>query len=360
MPLPAILIGGAVVAGLWGGKKMLDASSANSEAQSIGEEAAELFDRAKNELEDARATANSALENLGRLKIDVWRTDIQDFVRLMERIKDVEVTGSVHIDDLAKTLVRPDQLGALKDTSLHFAELGSAAVGSIASGALAGVAAYGGVGALATSSTGVAIGSLSGAAATNATLAWLGGGSLAAGGAGMAGGMAVLGGLIAGPALLVGGWAMSAQADANLAKARANLAEARQAAEEMALAATAVQGITRVTQQFESAILQFQRTFRLALGALQAVIAVAPARRPFLLVRLFDTLRGKRREPSTSYKSYTPQQQQIVWLAYECASVMKRLLETPLLREDGAIDARCIDVLSLPGAVEGKARRITA
>ncbi|MBP2312929.1 hypothetical protein [Azospirillum soli] len=360
MPLPAILIGGAVVAGLWGGKKMLDASSANSEAQSLGEEAADLFDRAKGELEGAREAANSALEDLGRLKIDVWQTDIKDFVRLMERIKDVELTGNVHIDDLAKTLVRPDQLGALKETSLRLAELGGAAVGSIASGALAGVAAYGGVGALATSSTGVAIGSLSGAAATNATLAWLGGGSLAAGGAGVAGGMAVLGGVIAGPALLVGGWAMSAKADANLAKARANLAEARQAAEDMALATTAVRGITRVSGQFEAAILQFQRTFRMTLGALQVVIAAAPVHRPPLLVRLLDALRGKRRGPSTSYKDYTPQQQQIVWLAYECASVMKRLLETPLLREDGAIDARCTDVLSLPRAVESKARRITA
>lgn len=42
-------------------------------------------------------------------------------------------------------------------------------------------------------STGTAISSLSGAAATNATLAWLGGGSLAAGGGGMAAGSVVLG-----------------------------------------------------------------------------------------------------------------------------------------------------------------------
>ena len=44
-------------------------------------------------------------------------------------------------------------------------------------------------------STGTSIASLSGAAATNATLAFFGGGSLAAGGLGMAGGTAVLGGL---------------------------------------------------------------------------------------------------------------------------------------------------------------------
>jgi len=54
-------------------------------------------------------------------------------------------------------------------------------------------------------STGTAISTLSGAAATNATLAWLGGGALAAGGGGMALGTLVLGGITVGPALMVSG-----------------------------------------------------------------------------------------------------------------------------------------------------------
>ncbi|AVI91336.1 hypothetical protein CW753_18200 [Klebsiella pneumoniae] len=45
------------------------------------------------------------------------------------------------------------------------------------------------VSAIGTASTGTAIGTLSGVAATNATLAWFGGGAVAAGGAGMSGGM---------------------------------------------------------------------------------------------------------------------------------------------------------------------------
>ena len=55
-----------------------------------------------------------------------------------------------------------------------------------------------------TASTGTAIASLSGAAATNAALAWLGGGTLAAGGAGMAAGQAML--TLTGPV----GWALGA------------------------------------------------------------------------------------------------------------------------------------------------------
>ena len=54
-----------------------------------------------------------------------------------------------------------------------------------------------------TASTGTAISALSGAAATNAALAWLGGGALAAGGGGMAAGHALL--ALAGPV----GWGIA-------------------------------------------------------------------------------------------------------------------------------------------------------
>ena len=70
----------------------------------------------------------------------------------------------------------------------------AAVSGSFATIAACGVPSMvtGAVTALASASTGTAISSLSGVAATNATMAWLGGGSIAAGGGGMAAGAAVL------------------------------------------------------------------------------------------------------------------------------------------------------------------------
>ena len=59
--------------------------------------------------------------------------------------------------------------------------------------------------ALGTASTGTAIASLSGVAATNATLAALGGGAIAAGGGGMALGTTILGAATLGVGILVGG-----------------------------------------------------------------------------------------------------------------------------------------------------------
>ncbi|MCX4760206.1 helix-turn-helix domain-containing protein [Streptomyces sp. NBC_01275] len=78
-----------------------------------------------------------------------------------------------------------------------------AAAGGAAGAAAGGAAAYGAFTAAAlfgTASTGTAISTLSGVAATNATLALLGGGTLAAGGAGMAGGTLLLTGMVAAPA----------------------------------------------------------------------------------------------------------------------------------------------------------------
>ena len=73
---------------------------------------------------------------------------------------------------------------------------------AVASGTAAGATAAAGtasvVAAVGTASTGTAISTLSGAAATKATLAWLGGGSLAAGGGGMALGAALLTGAATG------------------------------------------------------------------------------------------------------------------------------------------------------------------
>lgn len=77
-----------------------------------------------------------------------------------------------------------------------------AAAGGAAGVAAGGAAAYGAFTAAAlfgSASTGAAISTLSGVAATNATLALLGGGTLAAGGAGMAGGILLLTGMVAAP-----------------------------------------------------------------------------------------------------------------------------------------------------------------
>lgn len=94
----------------------------------------------------------------------------------------------------------------LRFTSFGVAKALAGGAGSVAAGGAAGAAAAYGTFAAAvtfgTASTGTAISSLSGVAATNAALALIGGGTLASGGAGIAGGTLVLSGIVAAPALL--------------------------------------------------------------------------------------------------------------------------------------------------------------
>lgn len=97
---------------------------------------------------------------------------------------------------------------------------GSAAVASGTSAAVTATA-----GAVGVASTGTAISGLSGVAATNATMAWLGGGSLAAGGGGMAAGAAALNFVTAGPALLVGGAVIKGKGKQALTQAKKVQAE---------------------------------------------------------------------------------------------------------------------------------------
>ncbi|MBT2450988.1 hypothetical protein J7F03_28710 [Streptomyces sp. ISL-43] len=121
-----------------------------------------------------------------------------------------EVFGRLKHVDLAE-LAPVDPAGSgVSDVELReLRHVAATAVASLAGGAAAGAGvgavAYAAVGAFAMASTGTAISGLSGAAATSATLAWLGGGSLAAGGGGVAAGTLVMTALVAGPALLAAG-----------------------------------------------------------------------------------------------------------------------------------------------------------
>lgn len=89
--------------------------------------------------------------------------------------------------------------GSWKDANRDF----TAGSAGIAGGAIAGTTTISLVAAFGTCSTGTAISSLSGAAATNATLAWLGGGATSAGGGGVAAGSIVLGGIVVVAAIAV-------------------------------------------------------------------------------------------------------------------------------------------------------------
>ena len=313
MPLPLILVGVAVVAGAYGVKKGVDAYSNNEEADELNKGAEALLSKAEQRLKRERNECTKQLEELGRIKLEAWDNQLGRFVSIFENLREVEVVGDPGLDDLAWST---DEFAEMKKLSSHASEVVTGGLSAVGSGALVGMASYGGAAMFATASTGTAIGSLSGVAATNATLAWFGGGALSAGGMGMAGGMAVLGGIVAGPVLAVGGLVLAAKARENLAKAKANHARAKKAEGEMDAARAVVKGIRHAAGQFIGVISELAGRMTPVLDRFALVMA----------------------KHGTNFAAYPEDAKREVYLAVQFAQCLKALMEAPILTAAGALD----------------------
>jgi len=213
MALPIILWGASLIATTIGAKKTYDAVQKNKEAERIIKKATAKYDKEAKKLQQAGYELNKHLEEFAKFKLNVFTNQINKLVKLLKRCKN---TKSLY-NHQTITFTKEEIKNLEKSVELSLEVLEGLAKG-IASGALTALGAYGGVSMLATASTGAAISTLSGAAATNATLAWLGGGSIAAGGGGIAAGTFALSGLLAGPVIAVTGLVMDSKAEQNLTK----------------------------------------------------------------------------------------------------------------------------------------------
>lgn len=217
MPFP-IVFGLLVAAGAIGVgtgiKGAVDVSTANE----IGQNADRRLRSAQRYLEQQQQDTQWYMEQYGELLLKVHRNTIHDFVAFLESIEN-HVESDRYLRLLAQIGIHVPTLQQFKLDVVRAYELAGGALGAMGTGAAASAGTLGLVGLFGTASTGTAISALSGAAAKSATLAWLGGGSLASGGAGMAGGAAVLGGLAVAPALLIGGFYLASKGEEALTQA---------------------------------------------------------------------------------------------------------------------------------------------
>lgn len=144
---------------------------------------------------------------------------------------------------------------------VDFFDASGAVIGSAIGGVLAAYGAYTGVGMLASTASGVAIAELSGVAATNVTLAWLGGGALSVGGFGMVVGMAVLGGLVAGPALAILGAVSADEMEEKLEKAKAYHSQVEEAVKKADAIIDQFQAIEKMAKLFTRQITKCDALF---------------------------------------------------------------------------------------------------
>lgn len=315
MPLPLIFIGIAVATGLTGIGAGTKAGFDFSKAKSINENAAERISEGVSRLDTYRKQCGKSLEKLGEEKLFILQNSLLQFVNNFSQIKNVDFTDSVGLDELQFFHIDKKEFGELREMENVVLSLTGGLTAGVTGGALAAFGAYSAAGTFAAASTGTAISTLSGAAATNATLAFFGGGSLATGGLGMAGGTAVLGGLVAGPALLVMGVILGAKAGKAVEDAKMNAAEANVACEQMETGALQCVAIRRRTDMFYSLLTRLDAYLLPLVYQMETII----------------------KTEGTDYRMYSKESKATVLAAASTAVTVKAVLDTPILTDDGML-----------------------
>lgn len=215
----------------------------------------------------------------------------------------------------------------LKELGNFAIQVAGGVTAGAAGGALTAIGAYGAAQTFAAASTGTAIASLSGAAATNATLAFFGGGSLAAGGLGMAGGMMVLGGLVAGPALLVMGLITGAKSQEKLDQALINKAQAEEIMEALHVASDQCSAIRRRAYLFYSLLAHLDTYLLPLVWQMEDIIA----------------------KEGTDYRTYSPESKKVIMAAASNAGSVKAVLDVPILTDDGSLTEQSGEIVDKIG-----------
>ena len=300
-----LFIGMAAAAGTAGvgmaAKGSLDQHTANQ----LNDNSGARIRWAANNLEKLRGQCSDSLNALGKEKVIILDGSVQRFLDAFQQLKNVDFTASEGLDELNKLRIDKAAFAELKTMGNIASSLLEGGVTGAASGALAAFGAYSAASALATASTGTAISALSGVAASNATLAFFGGGSLAA----------VLGGLVAGPALLVMGVIIGAKGGKNLEEAKTQSAEASKYCEQMMAGADQCVAIRRRSYMFHALLARLDAKFLPSILEMENII----------------------KTEGTDYSQFRQESKKTIAAAASTAASIKAVLDTPLLAEDGSL-----------------------
>ena len=275
-----------------------------------------LASDASSNLDFSQARTKDRLLELQELRLAIWKEEMGEFVELFDKIKNVELVGK--LENCSDTYI-PDvkeEIKAIQEYSISAGgtlKVAGSAV-SLAAGGIAGVVAWNGAMALGTASTGATIAGLTGAAATNATLAWFGGGSLVAGGGGMAAGAVVLGIIGFVPVVAVASGVSLIMSRWKLSKARVAFINAYEFADQCKTAVAVIDGIDEITSQMLDYTQQLRSRMKANLEQLGHMIAYCGA----------------------DYREFCRKSQERTLESILYAETMKHLVFIPVMMEDGA------------------------
>src|SRR5690606_38889694 len=313
MAIPLIVGAAAIAAGVYGAVKGVSGVMDHSNAKDMNNDARSVVDKANDDVEAQRKATNHVLEDYGQRKLRAFNGVVAEFNKTFERLKNVDLGEGPGLDKLTGGAFSSEVIVGLRKDYQALQDAGLGLGAGLGGGAALAFGAYNGTMLLATASTGTAISTLSGAAATNATLAWLGGGSLAAGGYGVAGGMMVLGGIVAGPALAIFGHIVGNKGEEALNNARSNLEQARTIHDQAELTAAKLEAIATVTSLANTTFSKVSTLLRRTVAELKKVLETH----------------------GEDFRNFSEEAKDVVFRSVKLAQLLKAMIDTPILDEEG-------------------------
>lgn len=345
--VPWIIGGLSAAAGALGLKKGVDAKNNYQRARDIVEEAQSDFEDAKSRLEKTKTKAGKSLAALGKLRLEVEAKQMKSFIHLVKQVNQASYKPITL--GATSTLVSLPELKEMEASSYQAADIMKDGIGAVSSGVLVGVGASGlasSIGVVA--GTGTAIGSLTGVAATNATLAWLGGGSLAAGGMGMAGGAAILGGAIAGPALAVMGFAAAAKSEKALTEAYEQEAEIRMIIEQVENGTALLISIRERSEEMRTIITDLTKRFSTVLQISEQMIGEKLEAKQAIQLewneagffkKIFRRLKGIKPIDPLDFTNFSQEEKDNYSILNLFGMALYRMIKVKVLDDDGLVTA---------------------
>ncbi len=283
-----------------------------------------IIEDTNKKVDPVREETNKKLEELGKAKIDILGTTIDEFGRYMNEIKNLpfnsDIASSSSNDSFSFS---KKELDDMQVSVMSVKEILKNTTGAGVTGAVSAGAAYSAVAAFGAASTGTLISSISGVAASNATLAWLGGGALAVGGGGMALGAIALGGIAIVPAVSYFIW-----------KGKFDYADEREEVDKKHAEAT------EYTNSMDGIIKNFMELNRLVDNTISLMNRYSAE-----CNKLNKQTNHIKNQIGNDYEKYSDEQKVLIQKHVTYITGLLKLINTPVMNEDGSFNNTMIGVL---------------
>ena len=328
-------LGAATIgAGLtYSGMTSIEGFSNSIEADEKVAKAKNIYKDINNKLDKAQKKTIDKMENLNKLKINIYANEIMESIAIIEKIKNIKQTETT-ISEL-KFNFNQEEIQEIKKTSIEASKIARGSLDGLGTSLAMSSLTTGLVANFGVASTGTAISSLSGAAAQRATLAALGGGAKAVGGAGMAGGQVMLGGIALVPTAVIMSHTYAQNSEKKLTEATRYYSQIR---EEVG--------------KIEGTISWLENSVNVRIGevhgTLERFIRIYSTD---ILEKLRDINNNKSKDGQININECSNDEQKTIVKSCRFIASMKEIIKSPILTENGLINEETKNILDKFGDV---------